>query len=616
MQINIFLFFVVVTSGFLFADETDRFAEELSIMMKTKSDSLFIKADELKKLALETGDKSHEAVSTLYIARYYDRNGINNKAITYYFLALEQFKELKYSNLNAFILSRVAASYRFLKDFEKSGEFFEKAFSEASPDDVKLRAKLLNQLGDINRDLGKIDSAFHFYHLSLEVAAGKDISAMANNYNNLGDLWREVGNYDSSAYFYNLSADILKNTDDIAELAENFTSLALLNYEHGYYDKAVEFISKSISMLENTSSYELNNAYEAAIEIYSKMRKLDSLSHYLSKLNALEKKLSNEKLSSSMMAIELEQNLKNKEAENSLLKQENEVKNLTNLLLLAVSASILLIGITLFLQIRRKKKENQLLTETNDKLNKANEELKKAYHDIHDLNATKDKFFSIISHDLKGPVSGMKLLLDIIIKDFNGFSQEELQDILREFYGLTDNTLQLLLTLLDWSRSQRGLLNVNFENIQIKRISEKNAMLLEKLASEKSITIIDNVAEDLTAEIDNNTIDTVMRNLISNAIKYTPRNGNIEIGANKIDHNTIEVYVKDTGLGISETIQNGLFKIGENKSTPGTNNEKGTGLGLLLCKDFVEKNGGSIRFESIQNLGTTFFFTIPIKQIN
>lgn len=611
----IFSLLIVVNLFSIQAEDFNEYSKKFDNLFKENLDSLFVEASKLKLYAIAQDDYSLIALSNLNIAKYYDRRGINNKAIDLYNKSLADFEFIGISDFNSLIYSRIAANYRFLRNYDKAKEYFHKAYDLTKENDLKLRAKLLNQIGDIYRDVDKLDSSFYFYYRSLEIADKNDSAIFANNYNNLGDLHRILGNIDSSLFYYKLSADILINLGDLAELSENYTSIALVYAENNKHNEAIPFITNSVHLLEiDRTSYELEHAYEAAVKIYSKIGNKDSIAHYLFKLNALQKSLSDEKLSRSILAIELEQDLKNKEAENNILKRENEVQSLTNYLLIAFAFLIFIAGFSLYMQIRQKRTENKILFEQNEIINKANSELKEAYDNIHDLNATKDKFFSIISHDLKGPVTSMNLMLSMIVKDFDSFSNEELKEIIEEFHDQTNNTLELLLTLLDWSRSQQGAINLNFVDIKFKEISQKNVNLLQSQAENKQLKIIDNIDDNLTANVDFNTIDTVMRNLISNSIKFTPENGTITIGSRIIDDKSAEIYVKDSGVGIPENIQKGLFKVGENRSNPGTNNEKGTGLGLLLCRDFVEMNGGKIRFESTQGIGATFFFTVPISR--
>jgi signal transduction histidine kinase len=247
-------------------------------------------------------------------------------------------------------------------------------------------------------------------------------------------------------------------------------------------------------------------------------------------------------------------------------------------------------------------------------LQKQREELQKQSFELQELNATKDKFFSIIAHDLKGPVGSMKSLLDLMMDDLEQFTFEDIKEILGDFKLQTDSTLALLMNLLDWSRSQKGSIKYDYVDSDFNAIINSNIDLFGGIASNKKINIVNKLNKELNVFIDYNSISTVLRNLISNSLKYSNENGTIEIGTTYLDDNFVEVYVKDYGVGMTEEQASLLFSLHVNNSTYGTYNERGTGLGLLICKDFVENNFGEIWVNSTKDVGTTFFFTLKLSQ--
>lgn len=176
-------------------------------------------------------------------------------------------------------------------------------------------------------------------------------------------------------------------------------------------------------------------------------------------------------------------------------------------------------------------------------------------------------------------------------------------------------TYQLLENLLEWSRSQQNRIPFNPRNIDLYDIAYESLMLSEHLAKKKSITIENNVQKKEIICVDVEMINTIFRNLITNAIKFTPENGTITISS-KRSLQTIEIKVSDTGTGMDMKTKNTLFKIGKTKSVEGTSGERGTGLGLLICKEFIEKHGGQIRVESEVGKGTDFKFTLPLENKN
>lgn len=242
------------------------------------------------------------------------------------------------------------------------------------------------------------------------------------------------------------------------------------------------------------------------------------------------------------------------------------------------------------------------------------EALQKANESLEIANGTKDKLFSIISHDLRNPVFATSSMLDILVDEAGSFPEEEKAEILNDLRNSMKEVHSLLENLLSWSRSQQGTIAYEPSNVNILEIIDSNISLLSGIAKEKNIRLYSEITDRLILFCDYNTINTVVRNLISNALKFTPEAGEVKISAITKD-NHVEISVADSGVGIPKETIGKLFQVGKHVTTYGTRNEKGTGLGLLLCKEFVEKNGGQIWVESEENKGSTFRFTIPAGKL-
>lgn len=243
--------------------------------------------------------------------------------------------------------------------------------------------------------------------------------------------------------------------------------------------------------------------------------------------------------------------------------------------------------------------------------------LKESETKLIESNKSKDKFFSIIAHDLKSPFNSMLGFSEILNKNFDKYNTEKKKRFIWIINEGLQNTLKLLDNLLHWSQSQKGIINFNPEEINLYLTVKEISDLLNQSAENKSIKLINQLALNIYVDADKDMLSTIIRNLLSNAIKYTHRYGEITIKTFLVpDENNIQylgISVSDTGVGIPKEIQSKLFDISENTSMQGTENEKGTGLGLILCKEFVEKHGGKIWLESEIDKGSTFYFTIPIK---
>lgn len=240
------------------------------------------------------------------------------------------------------------------------------------------------------------------------------------------------------------------------------------------------------------------------------------------------------------------------------------------------------------------------------------EEILSKNKDLFELNASKDKFFSIIAHDLRSPFNGFLGLTKLMAENINSFSISELKDISEAIQKSATNLFELLENLLEWSRMQRGAIAFNPENFNLYYLVKQNIEIQLENFKVKQIAISNFVPDDIVLNGDVPMINTVLRNFISNALKFTHKGGSIEIGVNLLENSLVEVFVKDTGTGIEEEIVTKLFRVDEKVSTNGTEGESSTGLGLLLCSDFIKKHNGEIRVESKVNQGSTFSFTLPI----
>ena len=252
----------------------------------------------------------------------------------------------------------------------------------------------------------------------------------------------------------------------------------------------------------------------------------------------------------------------------------------------------------------------EMLAQKNEELKAKNAELDEKNNQLNLLNADKDKFFSIIAHDLRNPIGALRELPQIIAENLDNYSKDELRRLIAMQRDAARNLFELLENLLTWSRMQRGLIDFNPEPIQISALVQRSIALLMPSAAQKTITLTQAVNPSLLGMADHKMVDAVVRNLISNAIKFTNQGGTIEVSG-KDDGAFMTIAVKDNGVGIGEKFLPKLFRIDEQYRRTGTANERGTGLGLILCKEFVERNGGEIRVESEVGNGSTFSFTLP-----
>jgi signal transduction histidine kinase len=231
--------------------------------------------------------------------------------------------------------------------------------------------------------------------------------------------------------------------------------------------------------------------------------------------------------------------------------------------------------------------------------------------ELESLNATKDKFFSIIAHDLKNPFASLIGASDFLVSSSSDLSKEQMANFLKIINSSAKQGYRLLENLLEWSRMQTGIIAWQPEQVDMWDLVNEVVNLLRSSAETKQIHLEARVDEDLTAFVDPNMINTVVRNLISNAIKFTPRGGEVIVESKQLN-GAIEITIRDNGIGIKEDDIVKLFRIDEQLVQNGTENETGTGLGLILCKEFIDKHKGELYVKSEPNKGSSFIFTLPM----
>lgn len=247
-------------------------------------------------------------------------------------------------------------------------------------------------------------------------------------------------------------------------------------------------------------------------------------------------------------------------------------------------------------------KTQEQLKESRESIIRYNEELKH-------LNATKDKFFSIIAHDLKSPFQAFLNLNTFLVKRIDRYSREEISELITELGNNADNLFKLLENLLSWSRIQMGKIQFSPNTFPVIQLVDMTLEVLEPSAENKSIRLEKDLPDGISAYTDPNMFNTILRNLVSNAIKFTKPGGQVTISA-QFEKPFTTVCVADNGIGLSEEDMSKLFRIDVNHSTLGTEEEKGTGLGLILCKEMVDKHEGKIWVESEKGAGTRFYISL------
>lgn len=244
---------------------------------------------------------------------------------------------------------------------------------------------------------------------------------------------------------------------------------------------------------------------------------------------------------------------------------------------------------------------------------RAEEEIRHQNEELQNINAEKDKFFSIIAHDLRSPFSGFLGLTEVIAEGLPSLSVAEIQEIAVRMKKSASNLFSLLNNLLEWSQMKQGTISFNPEVIELAKETYESIEPLKESAENKEIEINIDISDGIRVFADVHMVQTVIRNLISNAVKFTPKGGRVSLSA-KTTNNSVEISIQDSGIGMSQSIVNNLFRIDVQSKRKGTEGELSSGLGLLLCNEFIKRHGCHIWAQSDEGKGSTFYFTLPFHE--
>lgn len=565
-----------------------------------------------------------QSISYNRIASLYNQINDKNKALEYAFKALNIVNENNIDELKANLYNLIGSLNRDLKNLELAEKYYTLAFKEwEKSKNISGLSTAYNNLGIILDEKGDLQKALEYYTKSLEFATQqRDSSGIATAYNNIGFLYARIKQFDKALMSYQKSYEISLKTNGVDAAHNTLNNIASTYLKQNNLEKASEALNKALRNIPNVvdQAYK-QETYQLLSDLYAKKGDYKNAYHYKCIELAYADTLYTQQRLSSIAEMQARYETETKEKEIELLKKDVELKELQfqkqrSVQHVLISLTLLLLaiffGTSLILTIIRKK--NKQLAEKNAELFEINKKLKESEKNLSELNATKDKLFSIIAHDLKNPFNALIGFSDILERNFNHLTDNEKKEYISVISESAQNLYKLLDNLLQWTRAQTGSINYIPEKFKLEPLIKQEVVNLNANAEKKRINVSVNASTAISVYADKNSIATVIRNLLSNAIKFTDIGGTIEIiaGESKDYPKTAEVVVKDSGVGIEQDDLERIFLIDGSYSTKGTANETGTGLGLLLCHEFVTKNNGKIWVNSSKGSGSEFHFTIPL----
>lgn len=523
-------------------------------------------------LDIASASKDNEMIRGIYnnMAMVLNDTGDDSLALNYYNRYLKMAEEAKDTSDIILGLNNIGFQYSRLKDPKKEEELYLKA--------LELTEKT------------------------------KDTKMYGVTYDNIGSMWADRGNLQKAFVYFEKSLEYERKSGVKAYVAEELKSLTEVCIKMKNYQMALKYATECFKISEEIQSAELNAVAAKNLALaFEKLKQFEQSLKFLKIANTINDSLNSVEKAKTVANLASRYELTKKESEIRSLNLEKEMQQ-TELQLqsrIKYGLIVFLIIVTALLvvavyQYLARKKANDQLVVWSQAVDQKNQQLD-------NLNKVKDKIFSSIAHDVKSPLSSIQGLLGLM--KMNVLSPDEFQKLVVELSARVNTTASLLDNLLNWSRNQITNARANPVKTDVRRLASVCMELYQSNAAEKNIRLVNNLPDPSAIYADEEMIKIILRNLISNAIKFTKENGEVKIDAIQ-EENILRVSVADTGVGIPQADVSKIFSF-DGKSTHGTALEKGTGLGLILCKEFIEKNGGTIWVDSLQGRGSIFSFTVP-----
>lgn len=623
MKVTQTIFFTLILFNQTIGQDIDSLERKLSTRQLTTNDSIEtlnllsrdltfvnpLKALVYANTALELSTKTSNSIGTAYAYRNLSNIYSYNES---YFVSMEYLQRA----LDIFTLNNdsigiancyisLGHTYRRLQNRKEEVDYHQKSFG------VFKKLNNRERIGVAAHNLG--ESYFNIGDLvnsrQLTLYAIKIIDSL-NNKSVLSACYKVMGMIELEENNLVLAGNYFKKVIDIATqlgensqkgaTAESMIQLATVYKRLGDSKNQFKFLlmASEFSDENNLPDY-LQKAYQELI-LYSSTKNDQEavrkfIKSYIIISDSLNRRQLRDRYSLTKSIIEVHELSKSKtELEKTKLLQSQRIQSRNTLIIIISISSIVLLWLLFkFVWLIKKLKSQNIIIETQK-------------NDLEVLNNTKDKFFSIVAHDLKSPLNSLKSFSSLLIDHFDKLNKDEILTMSKQLRESVDNTIKMADNLITWARIQMADYHYNEESIKVKDIASNICDVYQDLALKKGINVSCSVEDSLTITGDKNQIEFVIRNLMNNAIKFTHKDGFVNLTAKSLPDGQVQISVSDSGVGISDEFKSKLFSVGKKHSTNGTGGEKGTGLGLMLSYEFVKLNGGQIEIESSLGKGTTF----------
>ncbi|TAH22142.1 MAG: hypothetical protein EAZ08_01400 [Cytophagales bacterium] len=576
-----------------------------------KPDSAIYYASKAQTLARRVGSRRGEILALNSLSGAYLNKGNLGEALQYAKQNIKITKQIGEKSIIATAtvdnLLQIGLIYRSAENHRQSLYYYFQALAILKQgQQSRIYPITLSNIGRAYNNMGLYDSANYFLAQSLHLFQTKYPKDQSIALINWGDVKFRTKEY-AQAKEYLLKGSAIAKTIYTRDLAVSYRLLAEIYLIEKDLAVAEDYAKKAIEVAQSGNfKYWMAQAYRVYATILETKKDMANALKYKNLFILYRDSAYSEANQGSLQIFEYEK----KQGQVAILQKEKALEKASKQeqqnIFIIIILFFIIISIILGYIIRQKQQTNKILASQKAEILQQKEALELQRNALNESNHSKDKIFSIVAHDLRSPLSTLKSIF-LLLKT-EGLSVKELTDLLPTLGKQVNSAFDLTEELLYWARSQMNTITINPVKVQLKGVFDAQIATFEELANLKAINLLADVPESTYILADEDMLKTVLRNLITNAIKFSYRNGKITLKAQN-EGNMVKISVADTGIGISEANLSQLFT-NENFTTLGTAGEKGTGLGLSLCKDFIEKNGGKIWVESTKNQGTTFYFTL------
>jgi signal transduction histidine kinase len=559
--------------------------------------------------ALELSTKTNNSIGTAYAYRnlssIYSYNDSYFISMEYIQRALDIFVQRNDSIGIANCYISLGHTYRQLQNINEEIDYHKKSYEIFKRlNDVERLGVTAHNLGESYYNAGNLSSSreLTLYAININDSLNNK-PVLSSCYKVMGMIELSEKNLELAETYFKRVLELTTQLGDNSQktaTAESMIQLATVYKLLGDLDKQSQFLlmTAEFSDKNNLPSY-LQRAYQGLILFSSVKKDPLAVQKYIYSYRAISDSLNQRQLRDrynlTKSLIQTHELSKSKiELEKINLLQSQQIRNRNTVLLIIVISTAFLLWLLLkFTRLNKTLKDQNMIIESQK-------------NELEILNNTKDKFFSIVAHDLKSPLNSLKSFSTLLIDHFDHLNKDEILNMSRQLRTSVDNTIKMADNLITWARIQMGDYHYLPETVVIKDIVTNICEVYKGVALKKSITLSCSVEDSVSIIGDKNQIEFVFRNLVNNAIKFTDKNGFVSLTAESLASGEVQVSVSDSGVGISDEVKRKLFLVGMKQSTTGTAGEKGTGLGLMLCYEFVKLNGGQIEIGSNVGRGTTF----------